>query len=439
MVDRDILERLAGGQAHVVEGVLDAEALAFVGIVRRVGHAADDRQRLPRIGAPGDVGRDLRRQDLHRLVEHRVGVGAQRPPGRQRFRPKLARGRVLPPLEIGEGGLVGRDHPGARAALDRHVAQRHPLFHREAAHRRALVFDDVPGTARDADGAEDREDQILRRRAGRQLAGDQHLHRLGALLHDGLRGEHVLDLGNPDAEGERAERAVGRGVAVAAHHQRAGEDEPQLRPDDVHHALPPVAHRINVDALLGAVFLDVGDHPPRVVVLVGDAVRARRGRHHVVRDADGEIGPINLAPRRPEAGKRIGRHALVDEMAVDEQDRAIVAQGLDHVSVPDLFVESLAHPLRSSLRHPSILREPPQRVKTHLAMPPSRSTRRRNPSEKADPATGEEDGEPEQQRGSGVGAHPRADRTARERDAVARRGVLEADVEERAGEQPELP
>jgi hypothetical protein len=48
----------------------------------------------------------------------------------------------------------------------------------------------------------------------------------------------VLDLGGPDAVGERAERAMGSGMAVTANERRAGKREPLLRTDDVDDALP---------------------------------------------------------------------------------------------------------------------------------------------------------------------------------------------------------
>jgi hypothetical protein len=47
----------------------------------------------------------------------------------------------------------------------------------------------------------------------------------------------MLDLAGADAEGERAERAVRRRVAVAADQGRAGQREALLRPDDVDDAL----------------------------------------------------------------------------------------------------------------------------------------------------------------------------------------------------------
>ena len=80
-----------------------------------------------------------------------------------------ARGR---PFDIGVGGLVRRDHAGARAALDRHVADRHAAFHRERADHVAGIFDDVAGAAGGADLADDGEDHVLGGDARRQLAVD---------------------------------------------------------------------------------------------------------------------------------------------------------------------------------------------------------------------------------------------------------------------------
>ena len=69
---------------------------------------------------------------------------------------------------------------------------------------------------------------------------DGHAHGLRFLLDQRLRREHMLGLRGADAEGERAERAVGRGVAVAAHQRDARQGEALLRADDVADALAPV-------------------------------------------------------------------------------------------------------------------------------------------------------------------------------------------------------
>jgi hypothetical protein len=47
----------------------------------------------------------------------------------------------------------------------------------------------------------------------------------------------MLDLAGADAERQRAECAVRRGMAVAAHHRGAGQREALLGPDDVDDAL----------------------------------------------------------------------------------------------------------------------------------------------------------------------------------------------------------
>ena len=151
--------------------------------------------------------------------------------------PCSARGRHGPALEIGEGGLVRRHKPCARAAFDGHVADRHPPFHGERADRGAGVLDHVAGAACGADLADDGEDHVLAGDARRQVAGDRDAHVARALLVQRLGREHMLDLAGADAEGEAAEGAVCCGVAVAADERRARQRQALLRPDDVDDAL----------------------------------------------------------------------------------------------------------------------------------------------------------------------------------------------------------
>ena len=158
------------------------------------------------------------------LVPHRAVVGAQRAPVGDRRVPRRrpsARGRG--PRRYSNVVSSGAIKPGLGAGLDRHVADRHPAFHRQRPDGRAAVLDDVADAAAGADLADDREDDVLGRDAGGQLAVDRDRHPLRPGLRQRLGGEHVLDLARADAEGERAERAVGGGVAVAAHdgHARA--------------------------------------------------------------------------------------------------------------------------------------------------------------------------------------------------------------------------
>ena len=75
---------------------------------------------------------------------------------------------------------------------------------------------------------------------GGSLPSTDRAHVLRLDLHQRLRREHVLDLGGADAVGQRAERAVRRGVAVAANERHARQREALLGADDVADALADV-------------------------------------------------------------------------------------------------------------------------------------------------------------------------------------------------------
>ena len=162
-------------------------------------------------------------------------------------------------------------------------------------------------------------------------AGERHAQRVRALLRQRLRGQHVLDLARADAERERAEGAVRRGVRVAAHDRHAGLRDAQLGADHVDDALAPVPHAVVRDAEL----LDVARE--RVELLARDVVldRAREvpRRHVVVGRRDRAIGPPHRAPGEPQTLERLRARDLVDEVQVDVEQ--VAAEG---VVVPDLLV-----------------------------------------------------------------------------------------------------
>ena len=200
-----------------------------------------------RARAPGDVRRDVGGVEMRLLVVFGARVGGQGPPIGDRLLPGRALRRVGPAHDVGDGLFVGRDKPGAGARFDRHVADRHAAFHRHVAEGAAGIFEDMAGAAGGADLADDREDHVLGADPGAEAAVDLDQHVFGRRLDQGLGGEHVLDLGGADAKGERAHRAVRRGVAVAADDRHAGLAQSLLRPDDVD------------DALVDAVDREIGD------------------------------------------------------------------------------------------------------------------------------------------------------------------------------------
>jgi hypothetical protein len=253
-------------------------------------------------------------------------------------------GRCGAALDPFEGGVVGRDHPGAAAALDRHVADCHASLHREPLDGRAGVLDHVSHAALHAHLADGREDQVLRGHAVAELALVEDAHRLRLALLERLRGEHVLHLARADPEGERAEGAVRRGVGVAADDGHPGLGHAELRPDHVHDALAPGAERVDRHAELRAVLLERLDLHARE--LVADLLRGGRavGRDVVVRGGERPVRPAHRAPGQAQRLERLGRGHLVHEVEVDVQER------VGHlVRVPDL-VEQRTRQIQLLLR-----------------------------------------------------------------------------------------
>ena len=260
-------------------------------------------------------------------------------PLRDRGVPVGAGRRMRATLEVVEGRLVRRDHAGARPGLDGHVADGHPGLHRQGLDGLAAVLDDVALAPAGADLGDDGQDDVL----GRDAVGDgaPHVDGEGAegLERQRLRGEHVLDLGRADAEGERPEGAVGGGVAVAADHGHARLRQAELRTDDVDDALVGVAHRVEADAELLAVAAQGLDLDLRHGV--GDGTGRRRdvvvlGRERQVRAPDG-------AARETEPVERLGTRHLVEEMEVDVEEIGLPLGATYDVCVPDLLGQCPCH------------------------------------------------------------------------------------------------
>ena len=95
-----------------------------------------------------------------------ASVTSDRQSSRASF-PLRALRRELATFEVGERRVVGRDHPGTRARLDRHVADGHPPFHRQIADGGPAVLDDGTDAAGGAETVDDREDDVLRSDAHR--------------------------------------------------------------------------------------------------------------------------------------------------------------------------------------------------------------------------------------------------------------------------------
>ena len=64
------------------------------------------------------------------------------------------------------------------------------------------------------------------------------------------------------------------------------------------------------------------------------------GGHGVVHDGERQVGPAHFAPRHLEAGKSLRRGGLVDEVAVNIDDRRLARLLGNQVGLPDFFVQS---------------------------------------------------------------------------------------------------
>ena len=119
----------------------------------------------------------------------------------------------------------------------------------------AGIFDDIAGSSGRADLPNDRKNNILGRAAVGKRPIDAYFHGLGPLLHQTLRGQHVLYFTGPDTERQGTKRPMGGRMGVATDNSCTGEGESLFRPDDMHDTLADVAHVEKGDAeILAVVF-----------------------------------------------------------------------------------------------------------------------------------------------------------------------------------------
>src|SRR5713101_4619230 len=113
----------------------------------------------------------------------------------------------------------------------------------------------------------------------------------------------MLDFAGADAKGERSERAVGAGMAVAADDGHARACQAQLGPDDVDDAL---LVRVDVEKL-NLTISTVGAQ--NIDLFSGDRVSNRQGaigrRDVVIDGCESQVGPAHAAVRRAQTIERL--------------------------------------------------------------------------------------------------------------------------------------
>ena len=154
-VDGNIHDGRAGFQTHVNESARGGFLVVGIAEGAGVGHAIGDAGDHAGIGAPGDLRRDV--GGVSSIVVSNFAPGSvvscfhRSTASAESFAARDERAA----FEVSESGFVRRDHSGARAAFDGHVADGHAAVHGKFADGFAGVFDHVTGAAADADLADD--------------------------------------------------------------------------------------------------------------------------------------------------------------------------------------------------------------------------------------------------------------------------------------------
>ena len=133
-----------------------------------------------------------------------------------------------------------------------------------------------------------------------------------------------------DAKRQCPERAVRRGVAVAADDRDARTSKPELGTDHVHDPLPPGAGFVKRHVERGAVVaerveLGLGEH-------VGDRPTVRRDV--VIHRCDRSVGASKWTVGQPEPFKCLRRGDLVQQVKVDVDEHRLARFFADDVAFP---------------------------------------------------------------------------------------------------------
>ena len=128
----------------------------------------------------------------------------------------LGVGALHAAVHVGARHVVDLDEAGLAAGFDGHVRDAHALVHAHGADGAAGELHGLVERAVHADHPDDVQDDVLAGDAGGQLALDLEQQRLGHLEPRTPRGVAHAGVGGAHARGERAQRAVGAGVAVRA-------------------------------------------------------------------------------------------------------------------------------------------------------------------------------------------------------------------------------
>ena len=149
----------------------------------------------------------------------------------------------------------------------------------------------------------------------------------------------MFDVGGADAVAERAERAVGGGVAVAGGDHHARHHQRLFGRDDMLDALARIQDVEIFDAEIARVVGEIIDLPRRISVR-HLACAAGRGRIDMVDDHEGCGRIPHRSSGRAQAGKGLRAGVFVEDGAIDvEQDEPVIVEAPNHMRIDQFVVE----------------------------------------------------------------------------------------------------
>ena len=133
----------------------------------------------------------------------------------------------------------------------------------------------------------------------------------------------MLDFGGPDTESQRAKCAMRRRMRIAAYHGHAGLRQALFGSDDVDYALANILDGDIRHTKVGNVL------PQRIkletaLVIFHHRQPVGRGRHVVVWHRESAFRAAYFAPRQSQTFKGLRAGDLVDQVAIDVDDRRAV-------------------------------------------------------------------------------------------------------------------
>ena len=194
-----------------------------------------------RAGAPSDGGDDGRHVDHLLAVENGIGIARQMPPGCHRLLEQGTRRCQCAATQIVERGFVRGDQSHFRAKLDGQVADRQSPLDGHVADRGTRILNRIAGAGPCADPPDQMQNQVFGRDSRPHRALKTHPHAARLALAQGLGGQRVHQFGLPHPERQRANTAVGAGMAVPADKRRAWQHDAQFRGHHMHDPLPVLA------------------------------------------------------------------------------------------------------------------------------------------------------------------------------------------------------